>query len=84
MHECKEKYLREKSGADCAVSIFRATRKSNKRQKLHDAVYVFILWDRPKDFVVVCCLAIDSRERVVSGSVIALCSQETARPLLKQ
>lgn len=56
----RTEHLQEKSGAECAVGIVRAKRRGRgqrDRQKLHGAVMVDILNDKPLGFVVMSSIA---------------------------
>lgn len=81
----KPRDLREKSGAERAVCIFRARRRGSRqkeRQKLQDAVIVNILQQTLQQGL---CgnrlfVRLTACERAVSRSMMPLCLQETAGP----
>lgn len=81
----KPRDLREKSGAERAVCIFRARRRGRRqkeRQKLQDAVIVNILQQTLQQGL---CgnrlfVRLTACERAVSRSMMPLCLQETAGP----
>lgn len=81
----KPRDLREKSGAERAVCIFRARRRGRRqkeRQKLQDAVIVNILQQTLQQGL--CSnrlfVRLTACERAVSRSMMPLCLQETAGP----